>query len=135
MGRLSCGFELKSIPGDSTDGVISGYGSVFRNIDSYGDIVAPGAFKKTLEASMSGDSPWPAMLLQHGDASAEGMTPIGIWTKMQEDDNGLYIQGQLALETRRGAEAYALLKMQPRPALNGLSIGYDKRLRDARQGR
>lgn len=124
MGRLSCAFEIKRISEDDTDGVINGYGSVFRNIDSYGDIVAPGAFKKTLEASQSGDAPWPAMLLQHGDETAEGRTPIGIWTKMQEDDNGLLLEGKLALDTRRGAEAYALLKMQPRPALNGLSIGY-----------
>lgn len=124
MGRLSCGFELKSIAEDANDGVITGYGSVFRNVDSYGDIVAPGAFKRTLDACKSGESGWPAMLLQHGDSTAEGMTPIGIWTKMDEDDHGLLLEGKLALDTRRGAEAYALLKMQPRPALNGLSIGY-----------
>jgi phage head maturation protease len=34
------------------------------------------------------------------------------------------IIGKLAIKTTRGAEVYALLKMKPRPALNGLSIGY-----------
>jgi hypothetical protein len=34
------------------------------------------------------------------------------------------MEGKLELKTQRGAEAHALLKMKPRPALNGLSIGY-----------
>jgi len=36
----------------------------------------------------------------------------------------LKLQGKLAINTRRGKDVYALLKMKPRPALNGLSIGY-----------
>lgn len=58
----------------------------------------------------------PAMLWQH---SADH--PIGIWTEMVEDEKGLRIKGQLALETVKGKEAHALLKMG---ALNGLSIGF-----------
>lgn len=122
MDRLGCGFEVKFNAAD--DGTFYGYGSVFGNVDSYGDIVAPGAFKSTLDDAKTGNRSWPAMLLQHGDETSEGMTPIGIWTGMDEDTKGLHMEGKLALETRRGAEAYALLKMQPRPALNGLSIGY-----------
>lgn len=123
MDRLNCPFEVKFNP-SADNGTIYGYGSVFSNVDSYGDIVAPGAFKNTLNESKTGTAAWPAMLLQHGDTTAEGMTPIGIWTAMDEDEKGLRMEGKLALETRRGAEAYALLKMTPRPALNGLSIGY-----------
>lgn len=40
---------------------------------------------------------------------------------MAEDAKGLKIKGKLALETTRGKEAHALLKMG---ALNGLSIGF-----------
>ena len=58
----------------------------------------------------------PAMLWQH-DADK----PIGIWTEMVEDEKGLRIKGQLAMETVKGKEAHALLKMG---ALNGLSIGF-----------
>ena len=58
----------------------------------------------------------PAMLWQH-DADK----PIGIWTEMSEDEKGLRIKGQLAMETVKGKEAHALLKMG---ALNGLSIGF-----------
>jgi HK97 family phage prohead protease len=43
---------------------------------------------------------------------------------MDEDDRGLKLKGRLAINTRRGSDTYDLLKMQPRPALNGLSIGY-----------
>ena len=57
----------------------------------------------------------PAMLWQH-DADK----PIGVWTEMVEDEKGLRIKGQLAMETVRG-KGSRLLKMG---ALNGLSIGF-----------
>jgi hypothetical protein len=75
-------FEVKA--SNSDDGYISGYGSVFNNIDSYGDVVAPGAFKKTIADAESGTKSWPAMLLQHGGESAQDQTPIGtglVWRK------------------------------------------------------
>jgi HK97 family phage prohead protease len=123
MDRLFCSFEIKSQHGDE-DGIITGYGSVFGNVDSYGDTVAKGAFKKTIADAKTGASQWPAMLLQHGDATAEGKMPVGIWLDMSEDERGLKLKGKLATNTKRGADAYALLKMAPRPALDGLSIGY-----------
>lgn len=43
---------------------------------------------------------------------------------MAEGSHGLKLKGTLAINTRRGLDAYNLLKMKPRPALNGLSIGY-----------
>ena len=58
----------------------------------------------------------PALLWQHEDDK-----PIGIWQEMVEDARGLRVKGQLALETARGKEAHALLKMG---AINGLSIGF-----------
>ncbi|MFY9952382.1 HK97 family phage prohead protease [Bradyrhizobium sp.] len=122
MDHIFCPFEIKSQPGDD-DGAIFGYGSVFGNVDSYGDVVAPGAFAKTILDSKTGVTSWPAMLLQHGGQSADDKMPGGIWTSMDEDDRGLRLQGKLA-NTKRGRNAYALLKMKPRPALDGLSIGY-----------
>ena len=102
----------------------SGYGAVFGNVDSYGDVIQPGAFADTLAAAQKSGQ-WPAMLLQHGGwgMGAEDMTPIGIWTSFSEDGVGLKVEGKLA-DTPRGREAYALLKMEPRPAIDGLSIGY-----------
>ena len=122
MERIICAFEVKA--SNSDDGYITGYGSIFGNIDAAGDIVAKGAFKKSIVDVDSGAVAWPAMLLQHGGVTATDKTPIGIWTSMEEDDRGLRLTGKLAIKTKRGAEAYELLKMQPRPALNGLSIGF-----------
>jgi len=59
------------------------------------------------------------MLWQHRSAE-----PLGVYTSLVEDQIGLKTEGQLALETVRGAEAYTLLKMG---ALSGLSIGYQTR--------
>jgi len=122
MDHLICAFLEIKASGD--EGYITGYGSTFGNVDSYGDTVAKGAFRQSINDVMTGAKAWPAMLLQHGDATSEGKSPVGIWTKMEEDSNGLRLEGKLAIKTRRGAEAYALLKMAPRPALNGLSIGF-----------
>jgi len=107
---------------DASAMTFSGYGAYFGNVDSYGDVIVPGAFAKTLaEARKSGR--WPAMLAQHGGLTADDMTPVGVWTEMKEDARGLYVEGKLA-ETQRGHDLYALMKMQPRPAIDGMSIGY-----------
>jgi HK97 family phage prohead protease len=102
----------------------SGYGAAFNNIDSYGDVIEPGAFAATLaEAEKSGI--YPSMLLQHGGwgMNAQDLMPVGVWDKFKEDRKGLATEGVLA-ETPRGLEAYTLMKMAPRPAITGLSIGY-----------
>ena len=123
--RTQCRFtEIKLAAGDTADMTFEGYGAVFGNVDSYGDVIAPGAFADTL-AGMHKSGNWPAMLLQHGGwgMSADDMNPIGIWTSLAEDGIGLKVAGKLA-DTPRGREMYALMKMEPRPAINGLSIGY-----------
>lgn len=99
----------------SEDGTIEGYGSVFGVLDNYDDVIAKGAFSATLAAHKKAGT-MPAMLWQH-DAD----DPIGIWMEMAEDAKGLRVKGQLCLETAKGKEAHALLKMG---ALNGLSIGF-----------
>lgn len=104
--------QLKAM-GD--DGTVEGYGSVFGVRDNYDDVIAQGAFSASLKEHKSAGT-MPAMLWQH-----EADEPIGIWTEMVEDAKGLRVVGKLALETSRGKEAHALLKMG---ALNGLSIGF-----------
>lgn len=97
------------------DGSIEGYGSVFDVVDSYEDSIAKGAFEKSIAEHKSAGT-MPAMLWQHRSDQ-----PIGIWTEMSEDGKGLTLKGRLALDTEKGKEAHALLKMG---ALNGLSIGF-----------
>lgn len=124
--RLKCGLmELKLAPAETEAGMaFTGYGAVFNNLDSYGDMIMPGAFADYLsEMKKTGD--WPAMLLQHGGwfGTAEDEMPVGLWTDLSEDGVGLKVSGKLA-DTQRGKDTYSLLKMAPRPAITGLSIGY-----------
>ena len=113
------GHEVRSfalqIKAAGDDGTIEGYGSVFGVRDNYDDVIAKGAFIQSLKDHKAAGT-MPAMLWQH-DADK----PIGVWTEMVEDEKGLRIKGQLAMETVKGKEAHALLKMG---ALNGLSIGF-----------
>lgn len=111
-------FEVKDI-GDS--GAFTGLGSVFGNVDEGGDIVMPGAFTASL-ADCQAKGRMPALLWQHRMGE-----PIGAYKSMTETPAGLLVQGQLALKTQRGAEAYELMKMG---AISGLSIGGFSRVAD-----
>lgn len=132
MEHTSFGLREVKLAAGSETMTFSGYGAVFGNVDSYGDVIAPGAFAETLSQAKSANQ-WPAMLMQHGGygMGADDMTPIGIWTEMEEDSIGLKVSGKLA-DTPRAREAYALLKMDPRPAIDGLSIGYIAKTWEAR---
>lgn len=128
MRRLDIGLiELKLAP--SEDGgdamTFTGYGAVFNNVDAYGDVIEPGAFSSYLSDVQSGKQNWPAMLSQHGGygMTADDMTPVGVWSELSEDGKGLKVTGKLA-DTARGRDLRTLMKMEPRPAINGLSIGY-----------
>ena len=127
MQNLTCTLrELKFAADEGAQAMsFTGYGAVFGNVDSYGDVIEAGAFSKFLADVKAGNQPWPAMLSQHGgwQMSAEDMTPIGVWTDFAEDGHGLKVTGQLA-DTPRGLEMYKLMKMSPRPAIDGMSIGY-----------
>lgn len=98
------------------DGVIEGYASVFGVVDSYNEVVEPGAFTPGLvKAKREGRK--VKMLWQH-----DSNYPIGVWDDLAEDDKGLWVRGTLLKDSvAKAAEAYALLKAK---ALDGLSIGY-----------
>lgn len=98
--------ELK-VQGDSQE--VEGYASVFNNVDSYKDIVMPGAFAKSIKRRK------PAMLWQHNPNHV-----VGKWTDVEEQDKGLYIKGKL-VDTTMGMDVYKLAKAG---AITGLSIGY-----------
>lgn len=100
----------------SDDGTFDGYGSVFGNVDSYGEIVAPGAFADSLKLIKASGDPLPA-LWQHNSAQ-----PIGGYDVLEEDDHGLKVAGWLLTkEIPLAAQAHALMK---RRVVKGLSIGY-----------
>jgi len=110
--HVACALQVKTL---AADGLFSGYGSVFGNIDQQNEIVAPGAFMRSLK-NWQRQARAPAMLWMHDPSQ-----PIGVWLMLREDANGLAVEGRLALGTQKGREAHELLKMG---ALTGLSIGY-----------
>lgn len=112
MKRKFCPLDVKGL---TDEGTFTGYGSVFGNVDSYGEIVEPGAFAKSL-ARHAKDKSAPVMLWQHNTAE-----PIGVWENLSEDAKGLTGTGRLVLDVPQARSAYALLKAG---ALRGLSIGY-----------
>lgn len=123
--RFLTNLEVKFADDDKSVGVFSGYGAVFGNIDSYGDVIERGAFKSTLRA-WEDKGKYPPMLLQHGGgffaSNADDMLPIGRWTSMEENSKGLKVEGELfALNTERGQYVYEGLKAG---VLDGLSIGF-----------
>jgi hypothetical protein len=110
---------------DEAVGKFSGYGAIFGNTDSYGDVIERGAFSDTL-SEWSDRGKWPPMLLQHGGGffggGADDMLPVGKWDSMEENSKGLKVEGELfAVNTERGQYIYEGLKSG---VLDGLSIGF-----------
>ncbi|MBP0439593.1 HK97 family phage prohead protease [Tianweitania sediminis] len=101
----------------SEDGTFEGYGSIFGNVDSYGEKVMPGAFVASL-AKHRRQGTAVRMLWQHNPNE-----PIGVWEDLAEDSKGLWGKGHLILEIQKAREVYALMK---RNAIGGLSIGYSE---------
>jgi phage head maturation protease len=49
--------ELKFAAGDATTRKFAGHGAVFKNVDSYGDVIEPGAFADFLADVKAASSP------------------------------------------------------------------------------
>ena len=113
--KAAHGFLTIKADGGAEEGTIEGYGSVFGAVDSYGEVVLPGAFKKSIKAWRKLKKSIP-MLWQH-----QSDMPIGVWPEFEEDDKGLFMRGKLNLETQRGREAWSDIKQG---SVSGLSIGY-----------
>lgn len=96
----------------------AGYASVFNGVDSYGDMIAPGAYRKTLKGR---ERPVQMRWNHFGPV-------IGKWTAMREDEKGLYVEGELTPGHSVAEDARAVMS---HGAVSGLSIGY--RVSDSQQ--
>ena len=109
--------ELKAYHDDDEKekdkGMFEGYASIFGNKDLGNDVIEKGAFKRSLRRKGAKKI---KMLYQH-----DTKEPIGVFDKVMEDQNGLYVKGRLAMGTQKGKEVYELMKMG---AIDGLSVGY-----------
>ena len=98
--------EIKT---DESGSRFSGYASVFGGVDSYGDTILPGAFKKTLSQQS------PKMFFDH-----QWSLPVGKWVAISEDSKGLYVEGELTAGLALATDVGAALR---HGTLDGLSIG------------
>ena len=96
------------------------YGSTFGGSpDSYGDVVDPGAFTKTISewSSKIEQGQLLPSLWQH-----QYDNPIGGYPNLSQDSHGLQVtDSELNLDVQKGAECYSLMKQG---VINALSIGY-----------
>lgn len=113
LERKTFPMEVKEI---TEAGKITGYLSVFNNVDAYRDIVLPGAFKESLQ-EWKKKNRLPPMLWQHSSDQ-----PVGPFTVLDEDDNGLYFEGELLIDdVQLAREAYAFVKKK---VVSGMSMGF-----------
>lgn len=104
--------EFKALSGERT---FSCYGNVKGNIDHALDRVVDGAYRDSI-ASHKAAGTMPKFFWMHNPWD----TPVGVWTAMEEDSKGLYLEGRFS-NTPKGNELYELYKDN---ALDSFSIGY-----------
>ena len=88
------------IDADEKAGIVKGYGSVFGNVDSDGDIINRGAYKKTIEENGNRVK----YLYQH-----DMDKPLGKIVNLGEDDKGLYFEAEIP-KTTLGKDVIELMK-------------------------
>ena len=109
MQYLTCPTEFKAA-GD--DGAISGYASIFGNVDLGGEIVEAAAFKE-IKTNAEGRLP---ILWQHNTRE-----PVGV-ASVSQDSKGLWFDGRLVLEDPLAVKARAHVRAG---SVRGMSVGYD----------
>jgi len=88
------------IDADDKAGIVKGYGSVFGNVDSDGDIITKGAYTKTIKEN--GDR--VRYLYQHNMD-----WPLGKMINLYEDEKGLVFEAEIP-KTRLGKDVTELIK-------------------------
>jgi uncharacterized protein len=101
------GFEVKAVD----ESTFEGYAAVFRNVDSYRDVIEPGAFSKTIKESKRVKVLW-----QH-----DPWQPIGKPITMEEDNHGLYVKAKVA-PTSLGKDVMELMRSG---VIDEMSIGFN----------
>jgi HK97 family phage prohead protease len=91
-------YKYKSIPiaqslkdVDTKTGVVAGYAAAFDNVDSDGDIIERGAFKKTVAENGPNGKNRIKMLFNHDWNKILGKPSV-----LKEDDHGLYFESKIS---------------------------------------
>lgn len=109
-----CNLKFADVGAVNADdnGIFSGYASVFGGIDSFGDTIMKGAFSDSIDQMVR----MPLMLYGH-----ESQNVIGKWLKIEEDDVGLWVEGELTPNHSLASDVYASMRHE---AIDGMSIGF-----------
>lgn len=114
MERKIFELEIKEL---TEEGQFSGYLSTFGNVDAGGDMVEPGAFKKTLREKK-------AFPLNWGHIPGTPDLVVGSFGG-EEDTKGLKVDGGFFLDLEGGKKAYLVTKKLFEKGIPmGLSMGY-----------
>ena len=89
------------------EGEFIGYASVFGNVDSYGDVVAPGAFTNTLKEWAESGQVLPVLW---GHNMMDPDYNIGAVLSAEETDRGLKVHARIDTDSPKGEQVYKLLK-------------------------
>jgi HK97 family phage prohead protease len=111
MERKAISLQAAEIKFSGDAMLFEGYASVFNGVDTYGDTIQPGAYKKTLRKR---ERPVRMRWNHFGPI-------IGKWNEIVEDDKGLSVSGELTPGHRTAEDVYASMK---HGSVDGLSIGY-----------
>lgn len=109
MDRLTAPIEIKEA---KADGSFTGYAAVFNNVDLGRDVIMPGAF-----TSMKHTRDGMVRIAMHHD-----LKRLAGKARVEQDDHGLRVEGQLTLGVSYVRDAYELMKSG---VLDGLSVGFN----------
>lgn len=102
------------------EGQFLAYASTWtRTPDSYGDVVAKGAFTETITEWKDGGLALPILF---GHDMVDPFSNLGAALELSEDDRGLLVKGQFDLENPKAKQVYRMLKGR---RINQLSFAYD----------
>lgn len=93
--------------------------SVFGNVDSYGDVVMPGAFAATLADWSEKGDPIP---IYYSHQLRDPHMCIGEVLAAAERDDGLWVRGQLDLDAPNAAQVHRLMQKR---RVTQFSFSYD----------
>lgn len=102
----------------SSTGIVRGYASTFGNEDRGQDIVAPGAFDRTLMEHRQRSNRPIRLYANHSSANIIGGIPINSATL---DSIGLFVEAEIDLNVQKGAELFSLAK---KGFISDFSIGF-----------
>gem|GEM_PF-851315 len=111
LERKSFKLEVKSTSVENNIGKFDGYCAIFNKLDFNGDIILPGAFKRSLD--LQGNK--RPLYFEHIPHELLGAGFV------EEDDTGLKINGEINQDTQIGREQFSNMQ---KGYLDTMSIGY-----------